>query len=159
MKPRIDIITLAVDDLERSLRFYREGMGLATTDGITGTEFQPEEVNAEGAVVIFELEDGLTLALYPRGELAKDAGIAAARAQSSGFQHRPSGRQPRRSRRVAGASASGGGDRVGWTARAAVGHLLGLLPRPRRSPVGDHLEPAAGLSRRQDRMAVGMRPE
>ncbi len=30
MKPRITVITIAVDDLERSLRFYRDGLGLKT---------------------------------------------------------------------------------------------------------------------------------
>ena len=85
MNPRIDIITLAVDDLERSLRFYREGLGLTTTDGVTGTEFLPDEVNPAGAVVMFELESRLTLALYPRSELAKDAGIAVGRPASGGF--------------------------------------------------------------------------
>jgi len=36
MKPRITLVTLGVDDLERSLRFYRDGLGLKT-DGIVGT--------------------------------------------------------------------------------------------------------------------------
>jgi catechol 2,3-dioxygenase-like lactoylglutathione lyase family enzyme len=30
MKPRIKVLTLGVADLERSLRFYRDGMGLST---------------------------------------------------------------------------------------------------------------------------------
>jgi len=38
MKPRITVITLGVDDLERSLRFYRDGLGLKT-EGIVGQEF------------------------------------------------------------------------------------------------------------------------
>jgi hypothetical protein len=44
MKPRIKVITLGVDDLDRSLAFYRDGLGLPT-DGIIGTEFE------DGAVV------------------------------------------------------------------------------------------------------------
>ncbi|MGH9203578.1 MAG: VOC family protein, partial [Vicinamibacterales bacterium] len=39
MKPRITLITLGVDDLERALRFYRDGLGLLTP-GIVGTEFE-----------------------------------------------------------------------------------------------------------------------
>jgi catechol 2,3-dioxygenase-like lactoylglutathione lyase family enzyme len=70
MKPRITIITLGVDDLQRSLVFYRDGLGLKT-DGIVGTEFE------DGAVVFIDLESGLKLALYPRKSLAKDAGIPA----------------------------------------------------------------------------------
>src|SRR5690242_1671365 len=39
MKPRVTLITLAVDDLERSVAFYRDGLGLETK-GIIGTEFE-----------------------------------------------------------------------------------------------------------------------
>ena len=69
MKPRIKVITLGVDDLERSLRFYRDGMGVPT-EGIIGTEFE------DGAVVFFHMNDDLILALYPRAALAKDAKVA-----------------------------------------------------------------------------------
>lgn len=70
MKPRINFITLAVDDLERSLAFYRDGLGLPTK-GIVGQEFE------DGAVVFFNMNDNLILALYPAHALAKDAKIAA----------------------------------------------------------------------------------
>jgi catechol 2,3-dioxygenase-like lactoylglutathione lyase family enzyme len=70
MKPRFQILTLAIDDLDRALAFYRDGMGLATK-GIVGTEFE------DGAVVFIPVNDDLTLALYPAASLAKDAGIAA----------------------------------------------------------------------------------
>ena len=66
MKPRISVITIGVDDLERSLRFYRDGLGLKT-EGIIGTEFE------YGAVAFFDLEAGLKLALYPRSSLAHDS--------------------------------------------------------------------------------------
>lgn len=68
MKPRITVITLGVDDLEKSLTFYRDGLGLPT-DGIVGTEFE------HGAVVFFELQPGLMLALWPRRDIAHDAAI------------------------------------------------------------------------------------
>jgi catechol 2,3-dioxygenase-like lactoylglutathione lyase family enzyme len=68
MKPRITFLTLGVDDLEASLRFYRDGLGLQT-DGIIGTEFEI------GAVVFFNLPSGMTFALYPRKSLAKDSGL------------------------------------------------------------------------------------
>jgi hypothetical protein len=76
MEPRVDVITLAVHDLERSLAFYRDGLGLETP-GVTGTEYVGDEADAAGAVVMFRLRGGLVLALYPRSELAKDAGIPA----------------------------------------------------------------------------------
>ena len=74
MEPHIDVITLAVGDLDRSLAFYRDGLGLATS-GVTGTAFAADETNAAGAIVMFHLRGGLVLALYPRSELAKDADI------------------------------------------------------------------------------------
>jgi uncharacterized protein len=70
MKPRIKIITLGVHDLERSLTFYRDGMGLPTK-GIIGQEFE------DGAVVFFHMNDDLILALYPTASLCKDAKITA----------------------------------------------------------------------------------
>lgn len=68
MKPRITVITVGVDDLEKSLRFYRDGLGL-TTQGIIGTEFE------HGAVAFFDLQAGLKLAIWPRQSLSHDAGI------------------------------------------------------------------------------------
>ena len=69
MKPYITVITLGVDDLERSLAFYRDGLGLPT-EGIVGTEFE------HGAVVFFTMDDGLILALFSRENLAMDAQVA-----------------------------------------------------------------------------------
>ncbi len=70
MRPRIKVITLAVSDLDESLAFYRDGLGLPTR-GIVGTEFE------DGAVVFFNMNDGLILALYPKAALAKDAKVSA----------------------------------------------------------------------------------
>lgn len=78
MKPRITLITLGVDDLERAVRFYRDGLGL-TTEGIIGTEFE------YGAVAFFDLQAGLKLALWPRASLARDAGIAVAPSSATDF--------------------------------------------------------------------------
>jgi len=74
MQPRIHVITLAVNDLERALAFYRDGLGLESP-GVIGTEFPGDETTPAGAAAMFELEAGLTLALYPRTELAKDANV------------------------------------------------------------------------------------
>lgn len=68
MKPRITVITLAVEDLDRSLAFYRDGLGLAT-EGIIGEEFE------YGAVVFIDLQPGIKLALWPRASLAHDTGL------------------------------------------------------------------------------------
>jgi len=72
MKPKLHVLTLAVADLDRSLRFYRDGLGLPT-EGIIGTEFE------HGAVAFFRLDGGLMLALWPAASLEKDAGIKATR--------------------------------------------------------------------------------
>ncbi len=69
MKPRITLLTLGVDDLDRSLVFYRDGLGFPT-DGIVGTEFE------HGAVAFFDLQPGLKLALWNRANIAWDAGIS-----------------------------------------------------------------------------------
>jgi catechol 2,3-dioxygenase-like lactoylglutathione lyase family enzyme len=82
LQARIHVITLGVTDLERSLAFYRDGLGLPTA-GITGTEFTGDEHRPAGDVVMFTLDDGLILSLYPRTELAKDAGIDSARVGGS----------------------------------------------------------------------------
>ena len=74
MDGRIDIITLAVADLERAHVFYRDGLGLKS-GGVIGTEFVGNDVSPAGAVALFELQGGLLLCLYPRTELAKDATV------------------------------------------------------------------------------------
>jgi catechol 2,3-dioxygenase-like lactoylglutathione lyase family enzyme len=74
MDARIDVITLAVADLERALAFYRDGLGLASR-GVIGAEFVGDEVEPDGAIAMFELQGGMILCLYPRTELAKDAEI------------------------------------------------------------------------------------
>jgi len=67
VKPRITVITLGVEDLQRSLRFYRDGLGLPT-DGIIGSEFE------HGAVAFFDLQPGLKLAVWPRSSISHDSG-------------------------------------------------------------------------------------
>ena len=68
MQPRIHVITLGVDDLDRSLHFYRDGLGFKT-EGIVGAEFE------YGAVVFIDLQPGLRLALWPRSSIAHDTGL------------------------------------------------------------------------------------
>jgi uncharacterized protein len=78
MKPRITLVTLGVDDLERSLAFYRDGLGLATP-GIVGKEFE------HGAVAFFDLQPGLKLSLWPRASLAHDTGLPVSQRGVAGF--------------------------------------------------------------------------
>ncbi len=69
MKPRVTLITLCVDDLDRSVEFYADGLGLKT-EGVVGRELE------FGAVAFFDLQPGLKLALWPRKSLARDSGLA-----------------------------------------------------------------------------------
>jgi hypothetical protein len=59
MEPRISLITLGVSDLNRSLRFYRDGLGFPTTR------------RAESGIIFFQTS-GTCLALYPYDLLATD---------------------------------------------------------------------------------------
>lgn len=68
MEARVNLITIGVDDLERSLRFYRNGLGWKT-EGVIGKEFE------YGAVVFFDLHSGIKLALWPRKSISRDTGI------------------------------------------------------------------------------------
>lgn len=68
LKPRITVITLGVDDLEKSVQFYRDGLGLQTK-GIVGKEFE------YGAVAWFDLQPGLNLAIWPRASIAQDTNL------------------------------------------------------------------------------------
>lgn len=68
MKPRITVITVGVDDLDRAVKFYRDGLGLKT-EGIIGTQFE------HGAVAFFDLQAGLKFAVWPRASLAHDSGM------------------------------------------------------------------------------------
>ena len=63
MKPKISLITLGVHDLQRAIRFYREGLGL------------PEHETDSDEVAFFKME-GAWLSLFPREALSRDIGIA-----------------------------------------------------------------------------------
>jgi uncharacterized glyoxalase superfamily protein PhnB len=78
MQPRLTVLTLGVDSIERALTFYRDGLGW-TTPGIIGREY------AHGAVVFFDLQSGVKLALFSRDDLARDAGIGRTRPSATEF--------------------------------------------------------------------------
>jgi uncharacterized protein len=74
VRAKIFFITLAVDDLDRSVAFYRDGLGWPT-EGIVGQEFHDEVTGADGTIAFFKLDGGLLLGLYERANLAKDASL------------------------------------------------------------------------------------
>lgn len=78
MNPHITIITLGVDDLEKALAFYKDGLGLQSK-GIIGKEFE------HGAVAFFDLQKGMKLGIWPRKSIAHDTGIPAGPASPTDF--------------------------------------------------------------------------
>ena len=78
MKPRISVVTLGVADLEQSLVFYRDGLGLPT-EGIIGREFE------HGAVAFFELSGGLKLAIWAQDDISHDTGLPKHPVSSTAF--------------------------------------------------------------------------
>lgn len=78
MKARVTVVTIGVDDLERALRFYRDGLGLET-EGIVGREIE------HGAVAFFELQSGLKLALWPRASLSHESGLPLGKPSATEF--------------------------------------------------------------------------
>ena len=78
MNPHITVLTLGVDDLERSVAFYRDGLGFRT-QGIIGAAIE------NGAVAFFNLQAGLKLALWPRSSIAADTGLTNSPSSSTEF--------------------------------------------------------------------------
>ena len=143
MEPRLNVITLAVDDLERALAFYRDGLGFQSP-GVIGSEWKDERTGANGAIVLFELEGGLLLSLYPRSDLAKDAEIPVRGAQSGEFslgqlvRRRSDVDELLEKAEAAGASITPPHERP-WGIysgyfRDLDGHLWEVIWNPRRAP-------------------------
>lgn len=70
MEPRITLVTLGVADLEQSVRFYRDGLGL------------PMQGDSPTDIAFFQMS-GALLSLFLRDRLAEDAGVVA---EGSGFR-------------------------------------------------------------------------
>ena len=102
MKPRLSVLTLCVDDLERAVRFYR-ALGLYTP-GIIGREFE------HGAVAFFDLQPGLKLAVWPRTSLAHDSGLPPDRPGGDGTSRRGGLHSATRPLRPRGPRRRGGAD-------------------------------------------------
>ncbi len=68
MKPRINVITITVNNLQKSFDFYSKGLGWHS-DGIIGSNIE------NGAVAFFNLSNNLVLALWPKQSLLSDANL------------------------------------------------------------------------------------
>ncbi|MCG6185868.1 VOC family protein [Maribellus maritimus] len=71
MKPRLNIVTLGVKDLQKSSFFYQNA-------------FSWEPANGSDENIVFFNHGGIVLALYPLDKLAKDAEIPSERSGFSG---------------------------------------------------------------------------
>lgn len=78
MKQRLNILTLGVKDLKKSMEFYQKGLGWQT-QGIVGAEYE------NGAIVLFELSNGQMLSLYERKNLAWDSEVELQPASATEF--------------------------------------------------------------------------
>ncbi len=78
MEPRFSILTLGVDNLEKSFKFYHDGLGFPSK-GIVGQEFE------HGEAAFFDLKSGIILAIYPRKDLAWDSTLKETSSSSTEF--------------------------------------------------------------------------
>lgn len=136
MKPRIKVITLGVNDLNKALVFYRDGLGLPT-QGIIGTEFE------DGAVVFFNMNDDLIFAVSKNRAGKRREGVRGS-AKPGGIRHRSHRQFQTGSRSSDAAGGKGRGESHGSGARPLLGRVLRVLSGSGRPPVGDRLEPRVG---------------
>jgi uncharacterized glyoxalase superfamily protein PhnB len=123
MKPRITMLTLGVDDLERAVNFYRDGLGFPTA-GIVGKEFE------HGAVAFFDLQVGLKLAVFTRTDLALDAGIARSDRSSTEFSIGHNVRSTEEVDAVMAQAKAGGADIVKPAQKTFWGGYAGYFKDP-----------------------------
>ncbi len=116
MEPRLSFVTLGVRDLDRATRFYAEVLQLPRKDTPPGISF-------------FEL--GKTwLGLYPRHELAADAGVPEAGSGFPGFTLAHNVRSEAEVDRLLAEVVAGGGKLVKPGTRADWGGYSGYFADP-----------------------------
>jgi catechol 2,3-dioxygenase-like lactoylglutathione lyase family enzyme len=116
MEPRLSLVTLGVNDLERSIHFYEKVLGLPRLGTYTGVAF-------------FEL--GKTwLSLFPRNDLAADAGVPAEGRGFAGFTLAHNVRSAAEVDALLGEVEAGGGRIVKRGQRADWGGYSGYFADP-----------------------------
>ncbi len=113
MEPRISIVTLGVDDLDRATRFY-EAMGLEAGMKV------PDDV------AFFQM-GGILLALWPREKLAADAGLENARPAFSGVALAYNTRSEAEVAQVLARAEKAGGRVLKQAGRAFFGGMQGYF--------------------------------
>ena len=128
MKPRISVLTLGVDDLEATLKFYRDGLGLGT-EGIVGKEFE------HGAVAFFDLQSGLRLAIFCRDDIARDAGLPVSKPSPTEFTIGHNVGSAQEADEVMRQGVSAGARLVNPAGETFWGGYSGYFQNPRRPPL------------------------
>ena len=116
MEPRVSLITLGVADLERSIRFYRDGLGLPRSEGPEGIAF-------------FETR-GTWLSLYPREALAQDATVSSEGSGLRGFSLAHNVESPEAVDRVLEQAVSAGAELLKPGQKAFWGGYSGYFADP-----------------------------
>jgi uncharacterized protein len=119
MEPRISLITLGVADLERSYRFYKDGLGLPTT-------------RTPDSGIIFFQTSGAALALFPYHELAEDVGPGwdVSRSKFPGITLAHNVRERHQVEEVLNQAAAAGGQIVKQAGEAEWGGYGGYFTDP-----------------------------
>jgi len=116
MEPRLSFVTLGVSNLERSTRFYEEVLRLP-------------RLPSPPSITFFEL--GKTwLALFPRDELAADAGVSAEGSGFAGFTLAHNVREEAQVDQLLREIAAAGGRIVKPASRAEWGGYTGYFADP-----------------------------
>ena len=121
MEPRISILTLGVSDLERSVKFYRDGLKLPTT-------------YKEGEGIAFFQLKGTWLALYPSDSLAEDALLPPERSHVGGFTLAHNVASPAEAHAVIGEALAAGGSLLKPAAETFWGGYSGYFADPDGHP-------------------------
>ena len=116
MQPRISFVTLGTTDLDRAIRFYEQVLHLPRIPTPPGVAF-------------FEM--GKTwLALYPRKDLAADAGVSAEGSGFAGFSLAHNVRSPEEVDQLLAVAAAGGGKIIKPGHKAFWGGYTGYFADP-----------------------------
>lgn len=152
MEPRVSIITIATDDLDRAVRFY-EAMGLKRHSGITQ------------GVAFFQM-GGVILGLFPRKDAEADSGIVFGQSPSAIYLAYNTRSEAEVDAVLAAAEKAGRHDPQAGEPRL-LGRLVRLFRRCGRSCLGSRAQsgfsdrfrrqhlPAAGVSQGSSGWRIG----
>src|SRR5687767_856441 len=125
MKPKINFITLAVNDLQRSFHFYKEGLGLPTKGILQGNEDH----------ALFDLDSEFSLVIYSRKEFLKFTESKPENITSAGFIISHIARSKKEVDEILNKALSAGASQIGKTQDEPWGYAANFA-----DPDGHHWE-------------------